>query len=43
MSDQAVTSGQQAQSGCPYPVEEFNNYLRGPVLSHVEAIDELTS
>ena len=24
---------------CPYPVEEFNNFLHGPVLSHVEAID----
>jgi cytochrome P450 len=26
---------------CPYPVEEFNNFLHGPVLSHVEGIDRL--
>src|ERR1700736_3572048 len=24
-----------------YPIEEFNNFLHGPVLSHVEAIDAL--
>ena len=29
----------QASSG--YPIEEFNNFLHGPVLSHVETIDAL--
>lgn len=32
---------EQAAGGCPYPVEEFNNNLHGPVLSHVEGIDQL--
>jgi len=30
-----------SQEGCPYPVEEFNAFLPGPVLSHVEAIERL--
>jgi cytochrome P450 len=31
----------QPQESTPYPVLEVNNFLSGPVLSHVEAIDEL--
>ena len=26
---------------CPYPVHEFNNFMPGPALSHVEAVDRL--
>jgi len=29
------------QGACPWPVTEFNNFLHGPVLSHVETIDGL--
>ncbi|MFI5041207.1 MAG: cytochrome P450 [Acidimicrobiales bacterium] len=35
----STSAQEQGQSG--YPVMEFNNFLRGPVLSHVEAIDAL--
>jgi len=35
-----MASGREQTSG-GYPVEEFNNFLHGPVLSHVEAIDAL--
>jgi len=28
-------------NSCPYPVQEFNNFQRGPALSHIEAIDRL--
>jgi cytochrome P450 len=31
----------QPQESAPYPVLEVNNFLSGPVLSHVEAMDEL--
>jgi cytochrome P450 len=37
----AMATAEQAHE--PYPVIEFNNFLTGPVLSHVEAIDELRS
>ena len=30
-----------SNGGCPYPVEEFNNFEHGAVLSHVETIDRL--
>ncbi|MCU1345917.1 MAG: cytochrome [Acidimicrobiia bacterium] len=37
-----IDAGDTTTAGtCPYPVEEFNNYLHGPVLSHVETIDRL--
>jgi len=35
-----MTSGREHRSS-GYPVREFNNFLHGPVLSHVEAIDAL--
>src|ERR1700722_5256503 len=34
-----VSGREEASAG--YPVEKFNNFLHGPVLSHVEAIDAL--
>lgn len=36
-----MTSAETVRDEHGYPVLEFNNYLHGPVLSHVEGIDDL--
>ncbi len=41
MANSNEVDGAEAGAICPYPVEEFNNFLHGPALSHVEAIDRL--
>src|SRR5215213_4880318 len=41
MTDDTAFDARAETTGCPWPVEEFDNFSHGPVLSHVKAIDAI--